>query len=97
MAFLRGQGAPKFDEVLVRLGDEADASAAAGEDVDEMYDRALEIVADTRNASISFLQRRLKVGYNRAARMIEQMEQEGIIGPQLGTKPREVFVSALEP
>ena len=97
VAFLRGQGSPKFDETLVRLGDEADASEAAGEDVDEMYDRALEIVADTRNASISFLQRRLKVGYNRAARMIEQMEQQGIIGPQLGTKPREVFVSALEP
>ncbi len=97
VAFLRGQGAPKFDETLTRLADEADASEAAGEDVDEMYDRALEIVADTRNASISFLQRRLKVGYNRAARMIEQMEQQGIIGPQLGTKPREVFVSALEP
>ncbi len=97
VVFLRRQGAPKFDETLVRMGDEVDASEAAGEDVDEMYDRALEIVADTRNASISFLQRRLKVGYNRAARMIEQMEQQGIIGPQLGTKPREVFVSALEP
>jgi S-DNA-T family DNA segregation ATPase FtsK/SpoIIIE len=62
-----------------------------------MYDRAVELVADTRNASISHLQRRLKVGYNRAARMIEQMEEDGIVGPQMGTKPREVFVSALEP
>ena len=78
-------------------GEESDASQALGEDVDEMYDRAIEIVADTRNASISFLQRRLKVGYNRAARMIEQMEEQGVIGPQVGTKSREVFVSALEP
>jgi S-DNA-T family DNA segregation ATPase FtsK/SpoIIIE len=61
-----------------------------------MYDRAVAIVAETRNASISYIQRRLKVGYNRAARMIEQMENEGVVGPQEGTKPREVFVSAIE-
>jgi S-DNA-T family DNA segregation ATPase FtsK/SpoIIIE len=54
-------------------------------------------VAETRNASISYIQRRLKVGYNRAARMIEQMEAEGVVGPQIGTKPRDVFVSAIEP
>jgi S-DNA-T family DNA segregation ATPase FtsK/SpoIIIE len=62
-----------------------------------MYDQAVSIVADTRNASISYLQRRLKVGYNRAARMIEQMEQEGVVGPQIGTKSREVYVSAIGP
>ena len=61
-----------------------------------MYDQAIRIVAETRNASISYLQRRLKVGYNRAARMIEQMENDGIVGPQDGTKPREVHVSSLE-
>ena len=54
------------------------------------------IVAETRNASISYIQRRLKVGYNRAARMVEQMENEGVVGPQEGTKPREVYVSALD-
>jgi S-DNA-T family DNA segregation ATPase FtsK/SpoIIIE len=95
--FLRGQGSPDFDRTLLRLRDEADAGEARGEDVDEMYDRAVELVADTRNASISYIQRRLKVGYNRAARMIEQMEQEGIVGPQMGTKPREVFVSPIQP
>jgi S-DNA-T family DNA segregation ATPase FtsK/SpoIIIE len=62
-----------------------------------MFDRAVAIVADTRNASISYLQRRLKVGYNRAARMIEHMEKDGIVGPQEGTKPREVFVSSIQP
>ena len=76
---------------------DAEESAARGEDVDEMYDQAVRIVAETRNASISYIQRRLKVGYNRAARMIEQMEAEGVVGPQIGTKPRDVYVSAIEP
>jgi S-DNA-T family DNA segregation ATPase FtsK/SpoIIIE len=95
---LRQQGAPQFDETLIRMKEEAEAKEQAGgdDDVDEMYDRAVAIVAETRNASISYIQRRLKVGYNRAARMIEQMENEGVVGPQEGTKPREVFVSALE-
>ena len=67
-----------------------------GEDVDEMYDRAVALVAETRNASISYVQRRLKVGYNRAARIVEQMEAEGVVGPQIGTKGREVYVSPIE-
>ncbi len=90
--FLRTQGSPEFDDDLLRLKEESDAREERGEEVDELYDRAVEIVAETRNASISYVQRRLKVGYNRAARMIEQMELEGVIGPQEGTKPREVFV-----
>ena len=53
-------------------------------------------MAETRNASISYVQRRLKVGYNRAARMIEQMENEGVVGPQIGTKPREVYAQAID-
>jgi S-DNA-T family DNA segregation ATPase FtsK/SpoIIIE len=91
------QGSPSFDETLTRLRDEAEAQEARGEDVDEMYDQAVAIVADTRNASISYIQRRLKVGYNRAARMIEQMEVEGVVGPQVGTRPREVFVRPIQP
>jgi S-DNA-T family DNA segregation ATPase FtsK/SpoIIIE len=96
-AALRAQGQPNFDETLIRMRDEAEAKEARDEDTDEMYDRAIAIVAETRNASISYIQRRLKVGYNRAARMIEQMETEGIVGPQDGTKPRDVYVSQLEP
>ena len=90
--FLRAQGTPRFDEDLVRLEEESAAKETRPEDTDEHYDRALAIVAESRNASISYLQRRLKVGYNRAARMIEQMEEEGVIGPQEGTKPRDVYV-----
>ncbi len=94
---LRAQGRPLFDDTLIRMREEADAKEERDEDTDEMYDRAVAIVAETRNASISYIQRRLKVGYNRAARMIEQMEAEGIVGPQEGTKPRDVHVSSLEP
>lgn len=93
--FLRKQGTPQFDETLIRLNEESDKREERGEDTDELYDRALEIVAESRNASISYIQRRLKVGYNRAARMIEQMEEEGVVGPQEGTKGREVFVSPI--
>ncbi len=93
---LRKQGAPVFDDALLRMKEESEAKDERGEDVDEMYDRAIAIVAESRNASISYLQRRLKVGYNRAARMIEQMELDGIIGPQEGTKPREVYARALD-
>lgn len=93
---LRKQGAPVFDDTLVRMKEESEAKEERGDDVDEMYDRAIAIVAETRNASISYIQRRLKVGYNRAARMIEQMELDGIIGPQEGTKPREVYARALD-
>jgi S-DNA-T family DNA segregation ATPase FtsK/SpoIIIE len=93
--FLRKQGAPQFDETLMRLREESDAREERGEEFDEFYDRALEIVAESRNASISYRQRRLKVGYNRAARMIEQMEHEGVVGPADGPKGREVLVRAI--
>jgi len=95
--FLAEQGSPSFDDDLTAYESDSDEARARDEDVDEMYDQAVRIVAETRNASISYVQRRLKVGYNRAARMVEQMEAEGVVGPQIGTKPREVFVSAIEP
>jgi S-DNA-T family DNA segregation ATPase FtsK/SpoIIIE len=95
--FLAKQGSPSFDEELTAIELDSQDPNARGEDVDEMYDHAVQIVAESRNASISYVQRRLKVGYNRAARMVEQMESEGVIGPQIGTKPREVFVSPIDP
>ncbi len=94
--FLAGQGSPIFDDDLTMAETEAEDRQVNGEDVDEMYDRAVALVAETRNASISYVQRRLKVGYNRAARIVEQMEAEGVVGPQIGTKGREVYVSPIE-
>ena len=79
----------------MRPQESAEGTEEGGEESDELYGRAVEIVAESRNASISYLQRRLKVGYNRAARMIEQMELEGMVGPADGPKGREVFVRPL--
>ena len=57
----------------------------------ELFERALEIVMGQGKASASYIQRRLKVGYNRAARLVEEMEQRGIVGPAQGSKPREIL------
>jgi S-DNA-T family DNA segregation ATPase FtsK/SpoIIIE len=92
VGYLRTQGAPRFDDDLIREREEGEGASASEEDTDEHYDLAVQIVAESRNASISYIQRRLKVGYNRAARMIEQMEREGVVGPQIGVRPREVFI-----
>ena len=59
---------------------------------DELYNKAVELVLLTGQASASYLQRKLKLGYARAARIIDQMEQEGILGPTEGSKPREILV-----
>jgi S-DNA-T family DNA segregation ATPase FtsK/SpoIIIE len=61
------------------------------DEMDERYDEAVRLVIESRQASISMIQRRLRVGYNRAARMIEIMEQQGIVGPSDGSRPREVL------
>jgi S-DNA-T family DNA segregation ATPase FtsK/SpoIIIE len=81
---------PRYDDnFLVSSGDQEEPEA---EEYDEKYDEAVALVARTGQASISMLQRRLRVGYNRAARMIEIMEREGVVGPADGVKPREVLV-----
>ena len=72
--------------------DEGDESPVSDEDSDEvLYERAKQIVFERKCASASYLQRRMKIGYNRAARMIEMMEENGIIGPPNGSKPREIL------
>ena len=70
-----------------------------GEDelTDELYDQALAIVSEMRRSRISMLQRKMRIGYNRAARMIERMEREGVVGPANGAKPREVLIRAGPP
>lgn len=77
------------DSFLEPVGEQVDDEDG---EYDEKYDEAVALVARTGQASISMLQRRLRVGYNRAARMIEMMEKEGIVGPADGVKPREVLV-----
>ncbi|MBU1151733.1 hypothetical protein KJ632_02805, partial [Patescibacteria group bacterium] len=67
-------------------------SAAAGNAEDALYEAALELVRETRKASASLLQRRLKVGYARAARLVDLMEENGVVGPADGAKPRKILV-----
>ena len=90
--FLRSQGRPKYDERIVQSEDGDDAMDILEEEADVLYPQAVEVVMQSGQASISYVQRRLRVGYNRAARMIERMEREGIVGPSDGSKSREVLI-----
>jgi DNA segregation ATPase FtsK/SpoIIIE, S-DNA-T family len=94
VGYLKDQSRPIYDQEFTRAIDEAHEDKAEDlEDeslADDMYDQAVQLVAESQQASISWLQRRLRVGYNRAARMIERMEKEGLVSPADGVRPREV-------
>jgi len=89
--FLKNQKEPEYDESVLSDIENGGPSGIDAEEIDEKIDEAIDIVINSGQASISMLQRRLRVGYNRAARMIEYMEQEGIVGPSDGVRPREVY------
>ncbi|MGE4561005.1 MAG: DNA translocase FtsK 4TM domain-containing protein [Desulfobulbus sp.] len=90
---VKEQGTAEYDETILQVVEEEPETVEGGEEeYDEKYDEAVAIVTETGQASISMVQRRLRVGYNRAARMIEIMEREGIVGPADGSRPREVLV-----
>jgi len=95
--YIRKQGRPEYVLGLLENPDGDEDGGAGDEDLsDELYDQAVELVTESRQASISWLQRRLRVGYNRAARMIERMEREGVIAPGDGTsRPREVLAQKI--
>jgi S-DNA-T family DNA segregation ATPase FtsK/SpoIIIE len=92
IAYLRKQGKPEFNPAVTK-GVEA-KKEGIDDEVDEMYDQAARLVVQTGQASISHLQRRLKLGYARAARLVDMMERDGIVGPGEGAKPREILVKA---
>ncbi len=89
--FLKKQGEPEYDTSIIEEKRAMEARADE-EDYDEKYDEAVAFVAETGQASISLIQRRFRIGYNRAARIVERMEAEGIVGPSDGVKPREVLI-----
>jgi len=95
--FIKRQEQPRYEMELLEGGDDDEDGDGEGEDLsDEMYDMAVQLVTEHRQASISWLQRRLRVGYNRAARMVERMEREGVVAPASGTRPREVIARRVE-
>jgi S-DNA-T family DNA segregation ATPase FtsK/SpoIIIE len=98
VAHLKEQGAPEYDMgILVSDDEDGESGESLPEgDGDDLYNQAVRIAAEARYISTSYLQRKLKIGYNRAARIIEQMEENGIIGPSDGTsRPREVFIDPI--
>jgi S-DNA-T family DNA segregation ATPase FtsK/SpoIIIE len=97
--FLKTQGRPVYNLDIVKpREDDEDAQGEfampAGKSDDDMYDKAVYIVTTTRNASISWVQRQLRIGYNRAARLVEEMEKQGVVSPPDHTNKREVLVAA---
>ncbi len=93
--YLKAQGAPQYAEgVLTSLEEQeagGDAEGSADGEADELYDQAVEIVLKSRRASISLVQRHLRIGYNRAARLVEQMERAGVVTPMQSNGNREVI------
>lgn len=99
--FLRMQSAPQYNEEIVSQPVNINGKGGVvmdfdGDSNDSMYNDALRVVIESRKASASLLQRRLRIGYARAARIIEEMEDQGVIGPADGARPRDVLISSSE-
>jgi S-DNA-T family DNA segregation ATPase FtsK/SpoIIIE len=90
--YLRGQQAPRYDGSIFTAKTDANVEP---ETVDDKYDEAVALVARLGHASASLIQRHLRIGYNRAARLIEVMEREGVVGPADGSRPRDVYVKEI--
>ncbi len=90
-SFLRKQGKPTFDETIT-AEDEKSGQSTIEYEKDELYDEAARIVVSTGQVSISYLQRKMRIGFSRAARLVDMMEAEGLVSPGAGGKPREVLV-----
>ena len=92
--FIKDQQKPTYDDTI--LTSQKSAGGAGAENKDELYDEAVRLVIETNQASVSILQRRMRLGYTRAARLIDMMEQDGLVGPYCGSKPRDILVDREE-
>ncbi len=100
---LRMQSAPQYNDEIISQPVQLNGKGGivmgdfdGGSSDDDMYQRAVQAVVEGRKASTSYLQRRLRIGYSRAARIIEEMEEQGIIGPADGSRPREVLITSMD-
>ena len=100
--FIRSQGPPQYNDEVISQPVQTPSSMGGlvmnggSSSIDETFETAVKIVIEARKASTSYLQRRLGIGYSRAAKLIDDMEDKGIVGPPNGSKPREVLVSSYE-
>jgi S-DNA-T family DNA segregation ATPase FtsK/SpoIIIE len=96
VAHVKAQGQPLYDETITQSEDEAAGNDAGSGERDELFDQALRICVEMKRASTSVLQRRLRIGYGRAAAILDGMEREGFIGPADGARPRQILGRAYE-
>lgn len=89
VSFIKSQGEPVYNENIVK---EQHKSGLNNTEKDELYDEAVKVIIESNQASVSILQRRMRLGYTRAARIIDMMELEGLVGPYEGSKPRRILV-----
>lgn len=87
--FIKSQAEPVYDEEILK---EKGRSSLVNGEKDDLYDEAVRIIMESGQASVSILQRRMRLGYTRAARIIDMMEQEGMVGPYEGSKPRKILI-----
>jgi len=93
LTFIKDQAeAPNYEDEILDQVDKTNVNIST--DVDELFSEALKIIVEAQQASISMLQRRLRIGYNRAARLIDEMESKGFVGPNEGSKPRQVLIDS---
>ena len=88
--FIKAQGAPAYDDQILK--DQQKSNSAGGGEKDELYEEAVRVIMESNQASVSILQRRMRLGYTRAARIIDMMELDGLVGPFEGSKPRRILV-----
>jgi S-DNA-T family DNA segregation ATPase FtsK/SpoIIIE len=92
VGFLKEQGRPVYDDTILKARDQGDRGGFDSDYDDPVYDQAIELVSRMEEVSVSKLQREMRLGYNKAAKIVERMEREGIVGPPNGVKPRQVLI-----
>lgn len=93
ISWVKHQQKPEYDkEMIPQKGENISSSGSNDEPEDEFYPKAVDLVRRQQTASVSMLQRRFRIGYNRAARIVDEMEAKGIVGPSEGSKPRQVLI-----
>ena len=97
MNFLKGKGEPDYNLAITEITKAGTVFDSNDSDNDPLFDEAVQVVIQAGKASTSYLQRRLRVGYSRAARLIDLMEEAGVVGQGEGAKPREILIEEWPP